>query len=361
MRHILIGILGFQTGGGEIFPIHLANALHDQGHNVSVLTLESEGQNAEIRALLKPQIPVYERLSVEAMGSSEFFESHNFDVIHTHYQGVDRWISQACRGNSVPYVVTLHGSHEVAELDDGFTRDLASTVDHWVYTADKNLRIFDHVHDSKAPVTKLRNAVPDGSRTFPVPRFDLAPEEDAVLFGLASRALRVKGWEIAIDALEALRKRAERPVYIALCGDGDEYDELVRLHGDRPGVRFLGYQSEVTAFYGLCDCCVLPTRFPGESFPFTLIESLKAGTPIIATDAGEIRSVVEGESAAAGIVIPWSDDDEVFTADVFEAMIAMLDDDRRAEWAENARAFANDYSFSALTAAYEEIYESVLR
>ncbi len=26
--HILIGILGFQTGGGELFPIHLANSLH---------------------------------------------------------------------------------------------------------------------------------------------------------------------------------------------------------------------------------------------------------------------------------------------------------------------------------------------
>lgn len=35
--HVLIGLLGFTFGGGEIFPIHLANALHDLGVLVSLL------------------------------------------------------------------------------------------------------------------------------------------------------------------------------------------------------------------------------------------------------------------------------------------------------------------------------------
>ncbi len=299
---------------------------------------------------------------MEAAGSRKFFDSHQFDIIHTHYQGVDRWISQVCRSNSIPYVVTLHGSHEMVDLDEGFARDLAATVDHWVYTADKNLRIFDHVKDSNAPVTKLRNAVPDVSRAFSVARSALAPERDAVLFGLASRALRVKGWEIAIHALEAIRERAaNRPVYLALCGDGAEHDELIRLHGDRPGVRFLGYQSEVTAFYRLCDCCILPTRFPGESFPFTLIESLKAGTPIVATDVGEIRRVVQPDHHhAAGIVVPPLADDHRFTDLITAAMEAMLDDDRRAAWAEAALSLGKSYSFQRLTSQYEKIYSSIL-
>lgn len=362
VRHILIGILGFQTGGAELFPIHLANSLHQQGHNVSVLVLDYENQNPGVRSLLRPEIPVYERLAVEAMGSRQFFDSHQFDVIHTHYQGVDRWISQICRSNSIPYVVTLHGSHEMVDLDEGFALDLAATVDHWVYTADKNLTIFDHVKDSSAPVTKLRNAVPDVSRAFPVSRSELAPERDAVLFGVASRALRAKGWEIAIHALEAIRERAaDRPVYLALCGDGGEHDELIRLYGDRPGVRFLGYQSEVTAFYRLCDCCVLPTRFPGESFPFTLIESLKAGTPIVATDVGEIRRVVQPDHHhAAGIVVPPLADDHGFTDSVAAAMEAMLDDDRRAAWAEAALSLGESYSFQRLTSQYEEIYSSII-
>ena len=360
VRHILIGILGFQTGGGEIFPINLANALHDRGHNVSVLVLEYESQNPEIRSLLYPEIPVYERLAVEAAGQ-EFFDSHQFDVIHTHYQGVDRWISQSCHANSIPYVVTLHGSHEMVDVDEGFAEGLATTVDHWVYTADKNLRIFDSVNGSKAPVTKLRNAVPDASRPFSLARAELAPEDDAFLFGLASRALRVKGWEIAIGALAAVREKASRPVYLALCGDGDEHDELVRLHGDRPSVRFLGYQSEVTGFYRLCDCCVLPTRFPGESFPFTLIESLKAGTPIISTDVGEIRNVVQPEDHdAAGIVVAPLADDQEFTDLIAGAMLAMLDDDRRRAWAEASEHLGESYSFERLTSDYETIYSSAL-
>ena len=57
--NILVGMLGFQTGGGELFPIHLANALRERGHNVSVFVLDTERENPAIRSLLRAGIPVY--------------------------------------------------------------------------------------------------------------------------------------------------------------------------------------------------------------------------------------------------------------------------------------------------------------
>ncbi len=361
VRNILIGILGFRTGGAEIFPIHLANTLAERGHNVSILVLESEGENPEIRRLLRPGLPVYERAAVEDVGAAAFFRASHFDVVHSHYQGVDLWASDACRANNIPYVVTLHGSHEVAGLDAETRRKLVATVDHWVYTADKNLGIFDGISPNGGTVTKLSNAVPERAGKFPFARDDLAPGAETVLFGLATRALRAKGWEVAMDALDMVRRKVRRSVYLALCGDGEEYAELLRLHGNRAGVTFLGFQAEITAFYRLCDCCLLPTRFPGESFPFTLIESLKAGTPIIATDVGEIRNVIDSGTASAGIAIPWSDDDAAFTRALSDAMLMMLDDKKRLKWSENAATFGTTYSFDALTSAYESIYETVQR
>ena len=133
----------------------------------------------------------------------------------------------------------------------------------------------------------------------------------------------------------------------------------LRRYGRRRGVRFLGYQNAITDFYRLCDCCLLPTRFAGESFPFTLIESLKAGTPIIATDVGEIRQIVQCGRRSAGIVVPWLDDDDAFAGVVADGMLRMVDDRRRARWSHTAATFGKGYSFTALASAYEQLYESV--
>jgi glycosyltransferase involved in cell wall biosynthesis len=360
VRHIAIGILGFSTGGAEIFPIHLANHLARRGHHVSLVVLASETENEEIRNILQPGIPVYERLLIEDIGADRFFGTHGVDVMHTHYQGVDLWLHESCKAGEIPYIVTLHGSHEAAGLTRDTRESLATAVHHWVYTADKNLAFLESEAVPLRTATKLPNAVPEREEVFPVARRVLAPKADALLFGVASRALKAKGWDVAIEALRLARQKTGRPLYVAFCGDGDDYDDLRRRYGRRRGVRFLGYQSAITDFYRLCDCCLLPTRFAGESFPFTLIESLKAGTPIIATDAGEIEGIVNSGRRSAGIVIPWLDDDDAFIAEVADGMLQMTDDNRRARWTRTAASFGRRYSFERLVTMYEQLYESVV-
>ena len=306
----------------------------------------SETENEEIRNIVQPGIPVYDRLLIEDIGAERFFAAHGVDVMHTHYQGVDLWLHEACKAGQIPYVVTLHGSHEAAGLTRDVRESLAAAVHLWVYTADKNLAFLEREAVPLRATTKLPNAVPDLKEPFPYPRRALAPKAGALLFGVASRALKAKGWEVAVKALELARKQTDRPLYVALCGDGDDYDDLRRRYGRRRGVRFLGYQSAITDFYRRCDCCLLPTRFAGESFPFTLIESLKAGTPIIATDVGEIRAIVESGRRSAGIVIPWLDDDDAFVAGVADGMLRMTDDRKRARWTRTAASFGRRYSFN---------------
>jgi glycosyltransferase involved in cell wall biosynthesis len=354
-RNILMGILGFRTGGAEIFPINLANALVDRGYVVSVLALHAEGEEPNVRARLRPEIPVYERALVEEIGVDRFLQDFGIDLVHTHYLGVDRLINQACRETGVPYVVTLHGSYEVGNLDDQTTASLLGSVSRWVYTADKNLRVFDGVPTDQAVFTKMTNAVPDaGEPGLRLSRADYGIPDDAFVFGIASRALWSKGWDIGVNALGQVAAAAGRPVYLALCGAGGSYDDLVAEFGGLPGVRFLGHQKNVIAFYRMCDCCLLPTRFPGESFPFTLLDSLAAETPIIATDIGEIRGVVESDGIAAGIVVPLLEDDQEFTLAVAAAMSRMLEE--RENFARGAERLAKKYSFERLTTEYEELY-----
>jgi glycosyltransferase involved in cell wall biosynthesis len=358
-RHILMGILGFKTGGAEIFPINLANALVERGYVVSVVVLDTQGEEPNVRARLRPQIPVYERGLVEEIGLDRFLQDYGIDLVHTHYLGVDRWLHRACRDAGLPYVVTLHGSYEVGNLDDQTTAALLESVSRWVYTAEKNLRVFDRTATDRAAFTKMANAVPDTEPGLRLSRQEHGISDDAFVFGVASRAIWSKGWDIAVKALAQVAADTDRPVCVALCGAGESYDDLVAELGGLPGVRFLGHQKNVIAFYRMCDCCLLPTRFPGESFPLTLIESLLAETPIIATDIGEIRSIVESDGDTAGIVVPLLSDDDDFTLATAAAMSRMLEE--HETFAGGAKRLAKKYSFERLTMHYEELYHATAK
>ncbi len=357
-RHVLMGIFNLQTGGAEIFPINLANALVERGYVVSMLVRDGENVEPGVRARLRPEIPVYERALVEEIGVERFLRDHGVDLVHTHNFWVDLFVHEACRDAGIPLVATLHGSYETANRGDETVEAIADSVSHWVYTADKNLQAFERLATDPAQFTKMANAVPDPEPGLRLSRREFGIPEEAFVFGIASRAIRTKGWDIAAHALQQVATTAGRPVYLAICGDGDAYDELLAELGDLPGVRFLGHQTNVIAFYRMCDCCLLPTRFPGESFPFTLLESLTAGTPIIASDIGEIRRIVEPDGVAAGIVVPFLGDDDEFTAAFAAAMSRMLGS--RETFAQGAEFRAQDYSFERLTESYEELYASVL-
>ena len=358
-RHVLMGIYFFKTGGGEIFPINLANALVERGYVVSVFIRDAEDEEPEVRARLRPEIPVYERELVEEIGVDRFLQDHGIDLVHTHNIGIDVLVHEACRDTGVPLLVTLHGSYEVVSPDDQTTASLVESVSRFVYTADKNLGPFDGVPTDPAMFTKMANAVLDPEPGLRLSRQEFGIPDDAFVFGIASRAIRSKGWDIAANALQQVAADAGRPVHLALCGSGDSYDELLAELDGLPGVRFLGLQANVFAFYRMCDCCLLPTRYPGESFPFTLLESLATGIPIIATDIGEIRSIVESDGDAAGIVVPLLTDDDDFTAAFAAAMSRMLTE--RETFARGADRIAKNYSFEHLTMEYEKLYAAVAK
>ena len=125
-----------------------------------------------------------------------------------------------------------------------------------------------------------------------------------MIFGVASRAAKEKGWEETIEAMQLAQKDLDRPVVLLLCGTGAERDRLELRHGADPRVRFLGFRRNIHGFYRLCDCAILASRFDGELFPLTLVQALQAGTPVIATDVCEIRSMLRKGDAEAGILLP---------------------------------------------------------
>ena len=361
--HILMVILGFYLGGGEIFPIHLANELVRRGLTVSVLALQSHDWNPGIRARLDRRIPVYEATAVRVQGPVRFLAEAGVGLIHSHFVGGEHLFLMGQDVPDVPYVASMHGSYEVTAVDPAFTQAVARHVDLWVYLTDKNLdhlRVLGDADRARIATARIPNGMPPDPKPFARSRADLGIQDGDLAFVLVSRAIREKGWQAAIEALALAQARTDRRLHLLLCGDGPEEDRLRPIFADRPGVIFLGFQERVHGLYRIADVAILPTRFQGESFPLGLVQAMQEGRPVISTDLGEIPSMLAKDGRRAGIVIQPDPDDAGFVASLAEAMLVMTDDKARRCFAIDSAALGEAYGMEKVASAYRDAYETVV-
>mgnify|MGYP003814763903 FL=1 len=363
-RHILIVILGFYLGGGELFPIHLANELVRRGYIISVMTLQTHDWDARIRAQLDRRIAVYSANLMQRIGPARFLAEAGIDLVHSHFVGAENvFFSETQPAPDIPYVVTLHGSYEVIGSRPDFIRRIAQYVDHWVYLTPKNLdhlQLLPPAERSRISTSRIPNGMPLDPRPFNATRAELGIGNDDLVFALVSRAIPEKGWEVAIQALALAQARTQRRLVLLLCGAGPEADRLASLYADQPAVKFLGFQERVHGLYRLADCAILPTRFQGESFPLTLIQAMQVGTPVIATDVGEIASMLSRDGRRAGLVVPPTPDDTAFAESVAQAMLVLEDSATRAACARDAAALGQQFSMEAVATAYIACFDQVI-
>jgi glycosyltransferase involved in cell wall biosynthesis len=138
----------------------------------------------------------------------------------------------------------------------------------------------------------------------PIERSSLGiSEPNAFVVCLVSRAKREKGWQEAIEAVALAQKHTDRPIHLLLAGEGVELQRLQRVSSDAR-VHFLGFHSQPINLYACSDIGILPTFYPGESQPLTVIECLAAGKPLIGSGIGEIASMLTMPEGIAGAVIP---------------------------------------------------------
>lgn len=110
----------------------------------------------------------------------------------------------------------------------------------------------------------------------------------------------------ALDLLEAVNLLHATGMDFCLYWGGDGYlksklHKYVRQHNLKANVIFLGHINphEALLQYQKCDCFVMPSHV--ESFSVVLIEALACGKPIIATDCGGPKDIV---NAMCGCLVP---------------------------------------------------------
>ena len=128
---------------------------------------------------------------------------------------------------------------------------------------------------------------------------------DYLLVGMVGRLVPIKNHRMFIDAIKVLITNGMK-VKALIVGDGqlrrelENYAEQIEIKNN---VLFLGWRKDLENIYPDLDVVCLTSL--NEGTPVSLIEAMASGKPVVATDVGGVRDVVnEGKS---GFLVPSGD------------------------------------------------------
>jgi glycosyltransferase involved in cell wall biosynthesis len=157
-----------------------------------------------------------------------------------------------------------------------------------------------------------------------------------------------KNQRLLIDALAAAPLRDVTAVFI---GDGDAAG--LRAHARALGVEtravVLGQRADASRYLSLAGALVLPSR--NEGLPLAVLESLRAGVPVVAADIPEIAEALDG-GRCGHLFAP---DD---AASLGSALRAAFDEPAPARARLRSR-FAEHYAEDRMLSAYARLYEAL--
>ncbi len=359
LPNVVMAVHALSAGGGETFPIMLANLLERRGYAVTLFNCAEQPSEPGVRRMLSATIPLLELERLERVG--EAFADMGVELVHSHHAWVDVSLATCLLANrDIGHVVSTHGMYEMmtAEQMQGLMPVLKHGIDAFVYTAQKNLDGLPNELRATKHVRRIDNALPDVVID-PVSRSDLGIAADDFVVCLVARAIPEKGWEEAIQAVEWANSNASRPIRLLLIGEGPEYDRLRAGSGDG-NVRFLGFRSNIRDYFAASDVGLLPSRFKGESAPLVVIDCLRSGRPMVASNVGEIAYMLGGGDGPAGELFDL-DDWRIDSARLGGILAGLANDPERYRRAlDRVPAAAAKFDLMAMLEKYEDVYKTVL-
>jgi D-inositol-3-phosphate glycosyltransferase len=352
-----VGQLGAKdTGGMSVYIRELARELGRRGHLVDIYTrihntsdplIVELGTNARIIHLKAGHNRVIHKLEVysclpEFTRNLEGYRKDNslqYDVIFSHYWLSGKVGTYLQHWWSVPHIVLFHtlgtmknntgiGKNEPA-IRIGMEKELASNCHRIIATTAKEKEHLIRYHGTSP---KRIGVVPCGVNLelfYPIDR-RVARQQlgftDEKLILFVGRIEPLKGIDCLLEALYYLQN-GPRPRLLIIGGDKYSYGETQKLIGlsrqlqIEDSVTFIGMipQDQMLYYYGAADACVVPSYY--ESFSLVALESLACGTPVVATDVGDLRSIIhDGET---GYVV--ANNDPIELADKVALLVTQPD------------------------------------
>ena len=299
------------VGGATIHVRDLARAVRELGHEALILVggrgpvteqFEAAGVPVHsLRHLRRSLHPVGDLLALRELTC--VLRDFAPDLVSTHTAKAG-WIGRAAAARlKLPALYTPHGlplgsrfSPAASWLFSLAERAASPWSDAIVCVSEAERRLaFER---RIAPPDHLF-VVHNGVRDIP-PEYRACPDREPVRLCSVARFEHPKDFATLMAALACLK---DRPWTLDLAGDGPLEPEIRRLSaalGIAGRVRFLGYQPDPAPVLAQSQIFVLASR--SEAFPRSILEAMRAGLPVVATDVGGVSEAVShGET---GLLVP---------------------------------------------------------
>jgi glycosyltransferase involved in cell wall biosynthesis len=160
----------------------------------------------------------------------------------------------------------------------------------------------------------------------------------------------IKGPDIFVEAVAAVAKT--RPVFCLLSGPARGYVKKGLEAADIPYLHeYYDNPDDVVGLYQLLDAYLVSSREEGG--PKSILESLACGVPLVTTDVGMARDVLEGQNCG---FICASEDVKALS----ESLLKLAQDACLSkEFSVNSQRRIQDYSWRRVAEACEAMYKAV--
>ncbi|HLX57445.1 MAG TPA: glycosyltransferase [Ktedonobacteraceae bacterium] len=375
------------AGGMNVYIQQLARELGQSQINVDIFTRRTNETTPQIVHLSPrvrvihiaagPSIPIhkdelYNHLPAFAQHIDEFRIStgKRYDVLHSHY-----WLSgvtgmQLAQRWHVPHIMMFHTLAHLKQLANPdaqepllrleMERRLIKQADRIIAsTAEERAQIIRHCGATTGQTLVIPCGV-DLQRFIPYDRKKaregLGWKQDWRVLLFAGRLDPFKGPDMLLRTVAMMKEKAQVIIVGGKQTDDEEIQQLGQLAADlhiSKRVHFLGArpQPEMPMLYSAADVTVIPSYH--ESFGLAAVESLACGTPVVATRAGGLNTIIRhGET---GYLVPRCPG---FFAERLDTLLQQPD--LLEKMSQAARPSALRYSWKHVARLVREVYDDVL-
>lgn len=305
------------VGGAHVHVLDLSSAFLKKGWEILVLT---GGEGPFTLELKQRGIPYFSlphlgrpiNLKNDWLALKEIrgtLKEFNPDLVTTHSSKAG-WLGRmAARSLSIPVIFTAHGwaftdgvSPRAAFIYRLAERLAAPLTDKIITVSDYDRELaFKYLIAPSDKIKTIHNGVPDISGVF---KADPSLKKTPKLI-MVARFEEQKDHRTLLNALTQLKDEVWT---LELIGDGPlrlPVEKMARELSIFERIKFEGVSRNISEKLAKAHIFLLISNW--EGFPLTILEAMRAGLPVIASDVGGAReSVLEGET---GYLIPRGDVD----------------------------------------------------
>jgi glycosyltransferase involved in cell wall biosynthesis len=294
-------ITGLGLGGAEIVTIDIANRMVRAGNRVLLLYLTGDNEH---KHRICPQIEMIGlNMRKTPLGflsaiyrARKILKTYLPDIVHGQMVHANIFARFLRIFYHFPYLISTEHSKNIGSalrmriyrrtdfLSDFNTNVSQEAVNSFIeqkaFRRANSKAIYDGINLSRfTPNNETRQTI---RRQYAIP-------EDKFVFINVGRLTEAKDQRNLIEAFSQLSD-----AMLMIVGDGDlrlELEQFVGTKGCRSSVIFTGAQQDVQNYYNAADCFVLSSAW--EGFGIVLAEAMACGLPVITTDAGGCKEVVD--------------------------------------------------------------------